>query len=73
MVKIRLARGGTIKKPFYRIVAIEKRVKRGGKSLEILGYWNPMTGEKEIKKESVKKWVANGAQITPAVKKLLEK
>lgn len=73
MVKIRLERRGKKNNPFYRIVVTDQRNKRGGKALENVGYWNPQTNEKSIKKEAIKKWVGKGAQITPAVKKLLSK
>ena len=73
MVIIRLERRGKTNHPFYRIVATDERKKIGGKSLEILGSWNPHTDEKNIKKEALKKWVEKGAKISPAVKKLMEK
>ena len=56
---------------FFRIVAIEESRKNGGKALEILGFWYPKTQEKEINKNAVKKWISRGAQISPAVEKLL--
>lgn len=72
MIKIRLARGGTKNAPFYRIVAIDERRKREGKALDILGYWHPAKDDKKIDKEKVKHWVGKGAQITKAVKKLID-
>lgn len=73
MVKIRLARGGAKKNPYYRIVAIEEGKSRGGKSLEILGYWYPKKNLLNISNKKLKKWVSNGAQITKSVDKLLTK
>lgn len=73
MIKIRLARGGVKNKPFYRIVAIEESRKRGGKPLDIIGYWNPIKDELKIEKDKLKEWIEKGAQKTAAVEKLLKK
>jgi len=73
MVKIRLARVGRKKDPFYRIVAIDERKSVAGAFLAILGTWNPREKKVELKKDEIKKWVAKGAQISPAVKKLYGK
>ena len=48
MIRIRLNRKGVKNKPFYRIVAIDSKKKRGGKALAILGYWNPKKNEIKI-------------------------
>jgi small subunit ribosomal protein S16 len=71
MVKIRLARGGAKNAPFYRIVAIDEKRKRGGKPLEIIGYWHPAKNDIKIDKEKIKKWIDKGAVLTNAVKKLI--
>jgi len=73
MVKIRLARSGVKNKPFYRIVAIDSKRKRGGKPLEILGFWQPSKNLMEIDKKKVNEWIKKGAKITEAVKELLNK
>lgn len=73
MVKIRLARLGTKKKPFYRIVAIDERQKGTGGALDIVGYWHPAQKKTEIDSVKVDEWVKKGAIINPAVKKLIEK
>jgi small subunit ribosomal protein S16 len=73
MVIIRLERRGKTNSPFYRIVATDERKKIGGSSLETLGFWNPHSNEKEIKKDLIEKWVKKGAKISPAVKKLMSK
>ncbi len=71
MIKIRLARGGAKNAPFYRIVAIEEGRKRGGKPLDILGYWHPKKDVKKINKEKLSNWKKRGAKTTKAVEKLI--
>ena len=75
MVKIRLARGGVKKKPYYRIIVTDIRNKRDGKFIEKIGFYNPMTLDNrfEINSERVKYWISVGAQPTEKVKKLLIK
>jgi small subunit ribosomal protein S16 len=73
MVSIRLSRGGMKNKPFYRIVAIDKSSKREGEPLDILGYWNPVKDDFKIDKEKLDKWRSQGAQISSAVGKLIQK
>jgi len=51
MVSLRLTRMGSKKRPFYRIVAVDSRKKRDGKYIELLGTYNPLTGEHKIRKE----------------------
>ena len=77
-VKIRLARRGSKKRPFYDIVAIDSRKKRDGKPLERLGYYNPMVEQETehrkklvVVRESVEKWLNNGAIPTETVAKKL--
>ncbi|MBX4205771.1 30S ribosomal protein S16 [Candidatus Microgenomates bacterium] len=72
MVKIRLAKVGRKKDPFYRIVAIEEGKKNIGKSLEVLGYWYPKKDNKEIDSKKIADWVKKGAQVSPAVQKLIK-
>ena len=74
MVKIRLARGGRKKRPFYRIVAADSRMKRDGRFIEILGFYNPISTPKELKinTERVDHWVAEGAQLSQTVSNLLK-
>jgi small subunit ribosomal protein S16 len=70
-VAIRLARIGKKKAPFYRIVAIDSRRKRDGGSLENLGTFNPLTCEFiQYHQERIQAWVACGAQMSDAVKKI---
>ena len=75
MVVIRLSRGGTNKRPFYKIVVADRRESRDGKYLERVGYFNPIAvgGEKrlELDKERVAHWISKGAQPSDRVKNLL--
>lgn len=74
-VKIRLRRMGAKKAPFYRIVVADSRYPRDGRFIEEIGYYDPKTEPAAVKvdAEKAKKWIANGAQPTDTVKKLLEK
>jgi small subunit ribosomal protein S16 len=72
MVKIRLARLGRKKDPFYRIVAINETKKVTGIPLEILGTWNPREKKIDVKKAEIKKWLEKGAKMSDTVKKLYE-
>lgn len=73
MVKIRLMRIGSKKKPFYRIVAADARSPRDGKFLEILGYYDPRKKPHvlEVDTDRVKDWIGKGAQATGRVEKLI--
>jgi small subunit ribosomal protein S16 len=74
MVMIRLARFGAKKKPFYRVVAIEKERARNGRSLEVLGHYNPMAHPAvvHLKHDRLEYWTRNGAQMSGTVKRLVE-
>ena len=71
---IRLARVGTRKKPFYRVVVIEKDRARNGKALEIVGLYNPRTSPRtfNVQRERVDYWASKGAQMTDRVTKLVK-
>jgi small subunit ribosomal protein S16 len=73
-VKIRLKRLGAKKKPFYRIVVADSRAPRDGKSIEEIGYYNPVANPVELKVDNEKaiKWIKNGAQPSDTVKSLLK-
>ena len=73
MVKIRLRRMGAKKAPFYRVVVADSRYPRDGRFIEI-GYYDPTKEPSvvSIDKEKADKWLANGAQPTDTVKKLLK-
>jgi|TARA_B110000263_G_scaffold66810_1_gene57760 small subunit ribosomal protein S16 len=74
MIKIRLARLGRKKRPFYRIVATNSRSPRDGKFLEILGTYDPLQDPSvvTINKEKVEEWVKKGAQLSNRVQKLVD-
>ena len=76
MVKIRLTRGGAKKRPFYHIIVTDQRNKCDGRSIERLGYYNPVAqgNEKrvELDTERVKHWVSHGAQLTEKVSALVK-
>ena len=74
MVRIRLARGGAKKKPYYRIVVADQRCKRDGRYLERIGFYNPMVKENrfEIDVERLKHWLSTGAQPSDRVGKLMK-
>lgn len=73
MLKIRLTRTGTTNRKTYRIIAIEEGKRRDGKAVEQLGYYNPLVKPPQIvvKRDRIKYWTDRGAQLTPAVEKLL--
>jgi len=71
MIKIRLSRGGVIKKAIYKIVALDSTKKRDGANLDVLGTWYPKEKKLIIDKEKLKFWLGKGAQVTQAVKKIL--
>jgi len=76
-MKIRLARGGSKKRPFYRIVAADSRMPRDGRFIEKLGTYNPLLpkdSEERVKMnvERVQYWVGQGAQVTDRVARFLE-
>ena len=76
-MKIRLARGGSKKRPFYSIVAADSRMPRDGRFIEKLGTYNPMLpkdSEERVKMnmERVKYWLGEGAQPTDRVSRMLE-
>jgi len=74
LVKIRLTRKGAKKKPFYRVIVAESRVRRDGPFLEIIGTYDPMKTPSEVKinPERARYWLGHGAQPTSVVKKLLK-
>jgi len=76
-MKIRLARGGSKKRPFYRIVAADSRMPRDGRFIEKLGTYNPLLpkdSEERVKMdmERVQHWLGQGAQPTDRVARMLE-
>ena len=75
MVMIRLARFGARKQPYYRIVVIEKDRARNGRSIEVVGTYNPRTSPAsvELKHERIAYWRGVGAQLSPTVAKIVAK
>jgi len=76
-MKIRLARGGSKKRPFYRIVAADSRMPRDGRYIEKLGTYNPLLpkdSEERVKMnmERVQYWLDQGAQPTDRIARFLE-
>ena len=76
-MKIRLARGGSKKRPFYRVVAADSRMPRDGRFIEKLGTYNPLLAkdsEERVKMdvERVQYWISQGAQPTDRVARMLE-
>lgn len=74
-VKIRLARHGKKKKPFYRIVIADSESPRDGRFLENVGTYNPLVDPVEVslKQERIKYWIDQGAIPTDTVKSLMKK
>lgn len=74
MLKIRLTQKGSANRKTYRIITIENRERRDGRALEELGFYNPLVkpAQLSLKRDRVDYWLSVGAQLTPAVKKLLE-
>jgi len=74
MVRIRLARMGRKRRPFYRVVAADSRAPRDGRFIEVLGTYNPMTSPStiDLKMDAIKAWQSKGAQPSERVVKLMK-
>ncbi len=77
-IKIRLARGGAKKRPFYRIVVADSRSPRDGRFVERIGSYNPMVAQDhpdrlKLDTERAKHWLSVGAQPTDRVARFLAK
>lgn len=74
-VKLRMKRMGTKKRPFYRVVAIDTRMARDGRFIDILGHYNPMVDPPQIKMDDDKVyyWLKNGAVPSEKVRELFRK
>ena len=75
-VRIRLSRGGSKKRPFYKIVVADKRAPRDGRFIEKVGTYNPLLpkeheGRLTFNADSIKEWISKGAEITDRVARLL--
>ena len=75
MVVIRLARGGSKKRPFFNIVAADSRNPRDGRFLERVGFYNPVASGKaeglRVAFDRLEHWVGHGAQVSPTVTRLI--
>lgn len=76
MVVIRLTRGGAKKRPFYHIVATDKRSRRDGSFIERIGFYNPVAAASEnglvLSMDRVGHWQQRGAQLSPTVARLVK-
>lgn len=72
-VKIRLARHGAHKAPYYRIVVADSRARRDGRYIEQVGTYNPLTDPKQVTMdlEKIDAWIAQGAKPTETVERLI--
>lgn len=72
-VKIRLARYGAKKKPFYRVIAADTRSPRDGRFLEVLGTYDPRnkTAGVNLDLEAIRTWVARGAEVSDSVRRIM--
>lgn len=78
MVRIRLARGGAKKRPFYRIIAADSRSPRDGKFLERLGSYDPLLKAEDpnrviLIEERIRYWLSQGAQVSDRVHRFLHR
>ena len=75
MVVIRLTRGGAKKRPFYHIVATDKKSRRDGRFIERIGHYNPVAAGSEnglvLSLDRIGHWQKNGAQLSPTVERLV--
>jgi small subunit ribosomal protein S16 len=74
MLMIRLARFGAKKKPFYRVVVIEKERARNGRNLEVVGHYNPLSHPAQVvlRHDRLEHWTQHGAQMSDTVKRLVK-
>jgi small subunit ribosomal protein S16 len=75
MVVIRLSRGGAKKRPFFNIVVADSRIRRDGRFIERVGFYNPVAagGEQPLRVafDRIEHWASNGAQLSPTVARLV--
>ena len=75
-VKIRLKRLGTKKRPYYRVVVMDSRSPRDGRTIDEVGIYHPIEAEEvqvKLKEDKIKEWLSKGARPTDTVKKLLNR
>ncbi len=77
MVKIRLARAGAKKRPFYHIVVADERCRRDGRNIERVGFYNPIAAGQEVPLlvdlDRVSYWVGQGARMSDTVRSLVKR
>ena len=77
MVIIRLSRGGSKKRPFFHVVVADSRMRRDGRFIERLGFYNPLAGEGQeglrLELERVGHWQSKGAQLSDTVARLVKR
>ena len=73
MLKLRLKRAGKKRSPSYRLVIMEHTTRRDGRSIEEVGYYNPITKQSKFDAEKIQKWLSVGAKPTETVMDLLRK
>ena len=73
-VRMRLTRVGSKKNPIYRVVVADQRSPRDGRFIEIVGRYNPQSNPSliELNEDKIRDWIANGAQPTNSVKRLMK-
>jgi small subunit ribosomal protein S16 len=76
MVVIRLSRGGSKARPFFNIVVADKRVRRDGRFIERIGFYNPIAKDAEeglrVVQDRLTYWTGVGAQVSPTVQRLVK-
>jgi small subunit ribosomal protein S16 len=76
MVVIRLSRGGSKARPFFNIVVADKRVRRDGRFIERIGFYNPIAKDTEeglrVVQDRLTYWTGVGAQVSPTVQRLIK-
>ena len=75
-VKIRLKRYGTKKRPFFRIVVVDSRAPRDGRTIEEVGFYHPIEVQEKqvkVKEDRVRDWMSKGAEPSDTVKRLLNR
>jgi small subunit ribosomal protein S16 len=76
MVVLRLSRGGAKARPFYNVIATDSRNRRDGRFIERVGFYNPIASGNEqglrLALDRVEYWTRNGAQVSPAVARLVK-
>lgn len=73
MLKLRLKRIGKKRSPSYRLVIMENEFKRNGRSIDEVGYYNPITKQYKVNYEKIQKWLSYGVKPTQTTRSLMTK